>query len=93
MATIPDKNFREALSAEGWIVLGEEDNSQCEILEKGLKETILDLDGTSWSNYGIESIEGIEQFPQIEVLRLAYNKRKHSANPVFPPLKVLLSFA
>ena len=74
MATIPDKNFREALSAEGWIVLGEEDNSQCEILEKGLKETILDLDGTSWSNYGIESIEGIEQFPQIEVLRLAYNK-------------------
>ena len=23
--------------------------------EKGLKETILDLDGTSWSNYGIES--------------------------------------
>lgn len=56
MATIPDKNFREALSAEGWIVLGEEDNSQCEILEKGLKETILDLDGTSWSNYGIESI-------------------------------------
>lgn len=27
----------------------------------------------SWSNYGIESIEGIEQFPQIEVLRLAYN--------------------
>lgn len=44
------------------------------IRKKGLKETILDLDGTSWSNYGIESIEGIEQFPQIEVLRLAYNK-------------------
>ena len=41
MATIPDKNFREALSAEGWIVLGEEDNSQCEILEKGLKKKTL----------------------------------------------------
>ena len=45
MATIPDKNFREALSVKIRIVLGEEDNSQCEILEKGLKETILDLDG------------------------------------------------
>lgn len=73
MITIPDKKFREALSTEGWVILGQEDDIQCEVIEKGLKETVLDLDGTYWSNYGIESIEGIEQFPQIEVLKLAYN--------------------
>lgn len=75
MVTIPDLNFRQALAEKEWVILGETDeDAECELLEKGITETTLDLSGTLWNNYGITSLEGIEQFPQIKVLKLAYNE-------------------
>ena len=75
MVTIPDLNFRKALAEKEWVILGKTDEDvECELIEKGMVETTLDLAGTSWKNYGITSLEGIEQFPQIKVLKLAYNK-------------------
>lgn len=74
MITIPDLNFRKALAEKEWVILGKTDEDvKCELVEKGMVETTLDLAGTYWSNYGIASLEGIEQFPQIKVLKLAYN--------------------
>lgn len=39
------------------------------------------------------NIPNIKDFPRPNILQTYNYQRKHSANPVFPPLKVLLSFA
>lgn len=74
LVKIPDLNFRKALAEKEWVILTDEEQQYCELLEKGITETTLDLSGTYKRNYGITSLEGIESFEQIEELNLSYNK-------------------
>lgn len=68
MITIPDANFRNVLAKNGFIVLGEGDDSQCELLETGKTATSLDA-----SSLNIVSIEGIEHFTSLETIKLTNN--------------------
>lgn len=68
MITVPDANFRKVLAKNGFVVLGEEDDSECEILETGKTATSLDA-----SSSNIQSIEGIEHFTNLESIKLTNN--------------------
>lgn len=62
----PKRDFRDALINAGWIKQVEGD--YCEILEKGLTLTELELD-----DYSISGIDGIKNFPQLESIKLSEN--------------------
>lgn len=68
MVTIPDANFRNVLAKNGFIVLSEGDDSQCELLEAGKNATLLNA-----SSLNIASIEGIEHFVNLKTINLTYN--------------------
>lgn len=66
---IPDDNLRYYLVNQGWVI--PEDGAKCEIVEAGLTGTSLVIgsdDPYSWSTDPIESITGVEGFPNLESL-------------------------
>ena len=69
--TIPDENLRYYLESNGWIVV--EEGSKCELIEAGISGTSLVIGSTSASKSSadpIKSIEGVENFPNLESLTL-----------------------
>lgn len=75
LITIPDLQFRQALSKAGWVMLGSDENIECELLDLGTTAKKLDISGSSsYYKNGVTSLEGIENFPQIETLNVKYNK-------------------
>lgn len=68
LVTIPDLVFRNDLSTKGWILdLGD---GACIVLENGLNATSYTFTG-SYSS-GLSSLEGIENFPNLEYIKLDY---------------------
>lgn len=66
-AVIPDLSFASALDAAGWVMPTEEEHKY-EVLEPGIVSTALSLPDSD-----INSIVGIEAFPQIEELDIRGN--------------------
>ena len=69
-ATIPDANLRYLLESQGMII---DEGGQCELLASALSATSLQIGTTnpdSYSSDPIESIEGLETFPNLESLTL-----------------------
>lgn len=64
--TIPDENFRKALSSLAYII--EEEGDQCEITDSGIKATDLDI-----TNCNISDITGIEYFTGLKSLNCRNN--------------------
>lgn len=68
---IPDENLRYLLESSGWII--PDYGIRCEIVEAGVSGTSLVIGLTNPDNYGadpINSIEGLENFPNLESLTL-----------------------
>jgi len=66
MVIIPDVVFRHDLDSKGWIL--DFGNESCIVLEEGLKATSYSHTGSYYSSFS--SIEGIENFPNLESITI-----------------------
>ena len=68
--TIPDENLRYLLQSGGYLI---DDGGQCELLGAGMEATSLTIGDTNPDAYSadpIQSIEGLEGFPNLECLTI-----------------------
>lgn len=90
---IPDDNLRLNLESQGWII--QDDGIKCELIEAGINGTSLLIGQESpnaWSSDPISSIEGLENFPNLESLTLGsimVEKVDVSAYPKLTELKLI----
>lgn len=90
---IPDDNLRLNLESQGWII--QDDGIKCELIEAGISGTSLVIGQTTpdaWSSDPIRSIEGLENFPNLESLTLGsimVEKVDVSAYPKLKELKLI----
>lgn len=88
--TIPDENLRYYLETNGWIVV--EEGAKCELIESGINGTSLVIGSESANQYSadpIKSIEGVENFPNLESLTLGSVQVSKIDVSNFPKLNAL----
>lgn len=89
-AEIPDENLRINLESQGWVIVDE--GIKCELIGNGINGTSLVIGQTSpnaWSSDPINSIEGLEAFPNLESLTLGSIMVKKIDVSNFPKIKEL----
>lgn len=90
IADIPDSNLRYLLQNNGWVI--QDEGTKCELLADGINATSLVVGSTSTNSYGtdpIKSIEGLENFPNLESLTLGSVQVNKVDISNFPKIKSL----